>query len=100
METTQVSRLKKNLDSLFSANQIRENKGSANQSKASVRYARWRHMTRQLHRAVESMFRKRQRFLKNCKIFLGISATLTRITKAERFLCFKKKNLNGKNIIK
>ena len=37
METSQVSRLKKKMDSLFSANQIRENKWSANQSKASIR---------------------------------------------------------------
>ena len=35
-------------------------------------------------------------FLKNWQIFLRISATITRITKAGGFLCFK--NLNGRKV--
>ena len=59
--------IKKKLDSLFSTNQIRENYGSASQSRASVRVSTmaWRDLTRQSHRALESSFRERQSFLKN-----------------------------------
>ena len=57
MKTTQVSmQIKEKLDSLFSANQVRENKGSANQSKASAASAPWSDMTRQSYRAVELLW--------------------------------------------
>ena len=69
METTQVSTLRKKLDSLSSANQIRENNESANQSKASEHV-----VTQQSHRALESIFRTERQsvlfFFRYCQIFL------------------------------
>ena len=59
------------------------------QSEQSKRplYEGWRDMTQQLHRAVKSIFRKV--FSKIARSF-GISATLTRITKADMVECLQR----------
>ena len=99
METSQVSRLRKNWKVCLQPIKLK---------KIMDQPIRAKQTSRQHHGvtlddsriAPWSSFRKRQSFLKNCQIFLGISATLTRITKAEVFLCFKKKNLNGSHKVK
>ena len=94
METTQVSTLRKKLDSLSSANQIRENNESANQSKASVHVST---MTQQSHRALESIFRTERQsffFFQILPNFSLNSSDINYKTKAEGFLCCK--NLNGR----
>ena len=93
MEATKVSRLRKNWIICFQPIKFEKISDQPIIAKQASAYAGWRDMTRQSHGAVESIFRKRQSFLKNCQISLGISATLTRITKGvEGCLCFKKKN--------
>ena len=83
MDTTQVSRLRRNWIVCFQPIKFEKISGQPIREKQASASAGWRDMTRQLHRAVEFIFRKCQSFLKNCQIFLGISATLT---KAEGFL--------------
>ena len=58
--------IKKKLDSLFSANQIRQKFGSANQGKASVRISTiaWHDNDIRIACAVESIFRKAKVFSK------------------------------------
>ena len=95
METWQVSRLRKNWKVCFQPIKLK---------KIMDQPIRAKQTSRQHHGvtlddsciAPWSSFRKRQSFLKNCQIFLG---TL-RITKAEVFPCFKKKNLNGSHKVK
>ena len=56
-------------------------------------------MTRQSHCISKSIFRKCQSFLKNWQTFLWILARLTRRKKANNFPCWKKRNMNGKEVM-
>ena len=56
-------------------------------------------MTRLSHCISKSIFRKCQSFLKNWQTFLWILARLTRRKKAKNFLCWKKRNMNVKEVM-
>ena len=56
-------------------------------------------MTRLSHCILKSIFRKCQSFLKNWQTFLWILARLTRRKKAKNFPCWKKRNMNVKEVM-
>ena len=94
-----MSRLKTKLDSLSQPIKFKKNRNQPMSAKQAYRVTPWRYMIGQSYDASESISRKWQSFLKNCQIFLWILARLNRITKAEGILCYKKRNMKGREVI-
>ena len=91
METTQASRLRKNWIVCFQPIKFEKIMDQSIRDKQAAASALWRNMTRQSHPAVEYFT-----FSENARV----SAAISRITKAEGFLCFKEKNLKCRKVIK
>ena len=95
--------IKKKLDSLFSANHIRENNGTANQSKASVRVSTMAWHDTTVASCYKVHFQETPEFSQNWEIFLRTLATNNQNNQSGRFPALQEEEIErqkSKNVHK